>query len=588
MKKAMKQSTLVFSMNALSIFFLLLIVGLVVALVVQTDVAKAANQNRFDLTYNANRFMNGSSYLTAEVRAYAATGDKTHYDNYWNEVNTLKNRDIGVASMKEIGITQEEQAIIDEMSALSNKLVPLEEAAMEQAAAGQKDVAIEAVFGESYEKEIVQIAALKTKFLTTLDKNSLVQVDNAEQAVYILTLCALILTFIVVSLQIGTYLVVRRKVIRPIIAVQGEMQELAKGNLSSAFAMEADTSEIGMLIGALLSIRQEISLYIRDITDKLTKMADGDMDQYVALDYIGDFAPIKLAMTHILDSLNDILSQIRGASEQVSSGAEQVSSGSQALSQGATEQASAVEELAATIGEVSHHIGENAERAGGANRRSESVADETAESNQRMQNMVEAMREIDGKSGEIAKIVKTIEDIALQTNILALNAAVEAARAGVAGKGFAVVAEEVRNLAGKSAEASKNTSALIADSIQSIQNGMRIADETAGSLSFVVDGIHEVSEKVNAISMASEQQAEAVNQITTGMDQISAVVQTNSATAEESAAASEEMESQAQLLKQLVGRFQLRNRSNTGKSGTQRLMETGGRERDSNRTSDKY
>lgn len=343
-----------------------------------------------------------------------------------------------------------------------------------------------------------------------------------------------------------------------------EMDEVAKliadGQLNESIQYQAK-DELGDLANNFNStvtrLRDYVN-YIDEISKVLNQIADGNLNFQLTYDYAGEFAKVKSALENISVSLNDTLGQINQSADQVASGADQVSSGAQALSQGATEQASSIQELAATITEISDQIKQNANNALHASEKANVVGTEVMESNTRMQNMVAAMSEISQSSNEIGKIIKTIEDIAFQTNILALNAAVEAARAGAAGKGFAVVADEVRNLASKSAEASKNTAALIESSLQAVENGTQIADDTANSLLNVVNGVKEVAETIDQISTASNEQAESIEQVTLGVDQISGVVQTNSATAEESAAASEEMSGQAQMLKELVARFHLR------------------------------
>lgn len=558
MKKAIKQSTLVFLLNTVSI---ILVIGVMTTFFINVRFNQQidkANTDRYDLAFNANRFLSASDYLTSEVRAYAATGDNVHYDNYWNEVNNLKNRDIGVENMKSIGITQEEQAMIDEMATISNNLVTLEDQAMKDVKAGKKADAIQSVFGKDYESGNVKITELKTNFINMLDKRSKDKIDNLVVTNNVLELLSIVFIVFVVLIQILSFVVIRKKVIKPIIAVQNEMMEIANGNLSSYFALEPDTSEIGMLVASIISTKDEIKKYISDISEKLKLLSHGDITAEVDMDYIGDFKPIRESMVEIIESLNETLFQISQSADQVAGGSEQVSSGAQALSQGATEQASSVQELSATITEISQQVKLNAQNTNQANTITTQSAAQLMDSNEKMKQMIVAMEQISNSSKEIAKIIKVIDDIAFQTNILALNAAVEAARAGAAGKGFAVVADEVRNLASKSADAAKDTTNLIENAILSIKNGTTIAQNTANTLSEVMVSAKQSTELMESIARATDQQASSITQVTQGVEQISAVVQMNSATAEESAASSEELSSQAQMLKELVSNFKLK------------------------------
>lgn len=344
----------------------------------------------------------------------------------------------------------------------------------------------------------------------------------------------------------------------PVKAIEAAMKEMVKGNLS--VDVEYDSKdEFGSMADSMRKVTMAVSSIVGDIEKILGAMADGDFTIHSTIGeaYVGDYQKIFQSMKGIKDTFNETLATLNRSATQVSSGSDQVSSGAQALSQGATEQASSVEELAASINDVSNNINQTAHHAQEASNKSMQVGEKAGESNDRMQDMLQAMADINASSGEIGKIIKTIEDIAFQTNILALNAAVEAARAGAAGKGFAVVADEVRNLASKSAEASKNTAALIENSLQAVENGKRIADETAQSLEVVISDIQEASSMMDSIAKAATDQAESISQITLGIDQISSVVQTNSATAEESAAASEELSGQAQILSELVRKFKL-------------------------------
>ncbi len=338
---------------------------------------------------------------------------------------------------------------------------------------------------------------------------------------------------------------------------QGELG--ANQNQTMAAGMDSN-DEIGILSKSFEHTIRRLRDYIGEISAMLEAIAGGDLTAEITQEYVGDFASIRTSLNDILQRLNSTMGQIVTSAEHVSGGADQMSTASQALSQGSMEQTGAVEALEKTIRSVTDSIKQTAENVQRAREQVGGMGLSLTEGNEKMQEMINAMGEITRSSNQIEKIIKTIEDIAFQTNILALNAAVEAARAGTAGKGFAVVADEVRNLAAKSAEASKSTSALIGRSIAAVNQGTQIADATGRQLESVVAGAHAIVETINGIAADAKTQAEAVEQIQEQVGQITGVVQTNSSTAEESAATSQELSAQANVLRQLVKTFHLRQK----------------------------
>ena len=559
MKKRMNQSTLTLILNGASIFALCIVIIFLFFQVWVSRELNSANTDRFNLTYAANRFMNASSFLSNEVRAYAATGNIEYYDAYQDELNNQKNREGGIAAMQEIGITEEEQLMIDQMSEISDSLVPLEEGAMKRVELGQIEEAINFVYGEEYSTAIAKTNTIKEEFLESIDQRSWEEVERLERKANNLLFAMVVALFAVGVLQVTNLVLTRKRVLTPVIAVKDQMGEIALGNLSADFALESDTSEIGRLIESIHETKGELKKIIQDIDHKLSEMAQGNMDLSIGNDYRGEFQPIQRAMKQILDAFNEALSQINRTAERVTIESQQVATGAQSLSRGTVDQASAVEELTASIQKLAEQVDSTSSDADNARTSTIDAAAQLELCNTKMRELTASMENISKSSHEIGGIIKTIEDISFQTNILALNAAVEAARAGDRGKGFAVVADEVQSLANKSAASAKNITALIEESMRLVEQGTALTVDTTEALAVGVTGARNSTELVERIANSATQQVEALRQLTLGMEQISSVVQTNATTAERSATSAEELHGQAQELKVSVQRFRLRD-----------------------------
>lgn len=464
-----------------------------------------------------------------------------------------------LASLRVVAEGKGVDELFNRMDELQIQEAALQKEVMQLISSGRTDEAA-SIMRKSYEPIFEEITGNVLLLFDAANKDALSFIDSAQAGKQTAILIGILLTSAMVVISFILMALYLKALMRPLRQVSGVAQKMAHGDLSVTDQLTYySEDEIGDLVRHQEEMSQKIAAYIAAISNTMSRLSQKDLQIESQNTFEGDFLEIQASVEKLVMVLNATLSEINSAANQVSSGATQIASAAQDLSQGTTEQAASIETLSLNVETISHQVQDTAQNAQKATRETDESGKEIALCSGKMLEMNEAMRQISQRANEISKIIKTIEDIAFQTNILALNAAVEAARAGVAGKGFAVVADEVRSLASKSAEASKSTSALIEGTIQAVENGGRIAQDTNDALENVVQSSRRVTEVVTSIAAASTEQAKAIEAASEVVQQISNVVQINSATAEESAAASEELSGQAELLRSLANQFKLLN-----------------------------
>ena len=388
-------------------------------------------------------------------------------------------------------------------------------------------------------------------------RNEVTQYQQKAEAITSFSIViSIALSILVLLLCVWVYVYVKKQIINPVKSIREGSEKLRQGNLNFEIPVTCH-NEAGLLAEDLNDAVSELKRYIQTIDTIMAAYAQGNLTVKSDIAFRGDFQEIQHSMEQFCFNMCNTLSQIRSATYDVSNVAQDLAASSQQLTTGANDQTDSAENLKRAIETLFSQIRSNADSAEETSHAVELIGKEMQESNQMIRGLVSAMDDIQTSSSEIEKIIKTIEDIAFQTNILALNAAVEAARAGTAGKGFAVVADEVRNLAGKSAEASQNTAQLITQSIHSVDHGTTIAGDTAQALEEVNIHTGNMVEYIQAMSDNFKNQVQELHSINESLGQITDIIRTNSDTACNSAAASEELASMAEELSSMIAEFKI-------------------------------
>lgn len=526
---------------------------MIIAIVSLHDIGGLVNrlyQSPFTVSTQSIMLQKEIQNMGREIRGMVLYEDPSYFDSVLASSGRAK-ANLALVEKRFLGDQQlilDMYQSLDEIEAAGKKINRLVAGGKIEEAKNSADIDFRTAMKSGIEtsQEIVDFALDKA---LEFNEDAGIALENA-------TVMLIVLLVVMVVLCMGVTTVLSRAVSRPISQLTDAAKKLAAGALN----IEIDyysKDEVGTLAEMFREMSGSMKAVIKDIGQQLGAMSNGDFTVAPRAEYTGDYVSIKNALINIRESLSNTLNEINLSADQVFSGSAQVSDSAQTFSEGAADQAGSIEELAAAINEISFQVRETAANMEAARRLTAKAGEQVAVSNRQMEEMLLAMGEIGAKTEQIRAINNTIEEIAFQTNILALNAAVEAAHAGESGKGFAVVAGEVRRLAGKSTDAAKRTSDLIDGTVQAVEKGRKIANITAESLHNVVESTNEVLNTVDKIDEAAQHQAGSIVQVTQEIDQISYVVQNNSATSEESAAASEELSGQAQMLKELVGRFKI-------------------------------
>ena len=538
-------------------FSLILGVVLLVLLIVASASYVSISDEELESTLALNQYRLGSKTLTSAVQAYAATGETQYYDAYMQELNVDKNRDTAWKTLQKNDIKADEWAALNEIAGFSNGLVPLEEDAMAAVAEGNTQAAMDDVFGNEYADTADRISLLTDNTIN----NILKRLETKKTRFLILEIiCALAFVAAFIRLAIDSMKVIgfsEKELLVPIIKVSEEMTELANGNLHTELDLKEDDSEVGKMAASIDFMKNNLTSIIEEISYILEQMGRGNYKVNTEQNYVGEYVRIEESLNRIIEEMRETVGTIVRVSEDIDGGAGQLSTAAEDLAEACTSQAGDVSDLLSLMEDLGSAIEYNAKEAEEAVRISNLASATLITNNQKMDELREAMRNINECSEQIVEVISTISDIGDEINMLSLNASIESARAGEAGRGFAVVAEQVKKLADESKSAAAQTADMIRHTVEAVEIGVRIASETTSTMEEMQKGVKETNNRINGIVDKLRSEVDSIANINSNLNNIAGMVDNNSATSEETAAISSEQKRQVESLIELMERFRV-------------------------------
>lgn len=515
------------------------------------------SNEQLESTMYLNQYRLGSKALTTAVQSYAVTGNKMYYDDYMRELNTDKNRDIALAGLGANNIKDHEWEGLNEIASLSNNLVPLEEEAMAAVAAGDVAAATEFVFGEEYSNTIQKINSRTDEVINEI-QDRLDASKKMFMIIQILCAVAFLAGFIRLAQQcIRTIQFSQKELLAPIIKVADQMELLAGGNLHAKFDLKEDDSEVGNMVAAIRFMKDNMAAIIDEISYSLEQMGQGNYIIAVQQNYVGEYVKIKESLNKIIEDMRATVTTIQDVAREIDSGSAQIAYAADDLATACTGQATEVSDLMALLTQLGDSIEYNEKEAEEAVKIANLASSTLIVGAQKMQELGDAMQDINQCSEQIIAVISAISDIGEEIDLLSLNASIESARAGEAGRGFAVVAEQVKKLAEASQNAVGQTSELIKRTVESVEIGTRISREAAANMEEVQMGAEETTGRINGIVEKLQSEVESIAHINESIGVVAGIVDNNSATSEETAAVSEQQKAQVDLMVDLVSKFKV-------------------------------